>query len=46
MAREFYPAIYPLKMELDQCHSCQAIWFDKDELELAQYFSQINPNYG
>lgn len=43
MAREFYSAIYPLKMELDQCRACSAIWFDKDELELAQYFSQVNP---
>lgn len=40
MVRSFYPAIYPLKLELDQCQNCRAIWFDQDELELAQYFTQ------
>lgn len=42
MVRGFYPAIYPLKLELDQCPACQVIWFDKNELQLVQYFSQIS----
>ncbi len=35
MIRNFYNYAYPI--EVDRCYSCQAIWFDKDELEVLQY---------
>jgi heat shock protein HtpX len=35
MLRMFYTEAY--RIEIDKCHTCGMIWFDKDELELLQY---------
>ena len=35
MLRMFYTEVY--RVEIDKCHTCGMIWFDKDELEAVQY---------
>lgn len=40
MSRVFYNILY--RIEVDRCHTCQLIWFDKDELELLQYMIEQN----
>lgn len=35
MLRMFYTEVY--RVEIDKCHTCGMIWFDKDELEVVQY---------
>jgi Zn-finger nucleic acid-binding protein len=40
MGRQFFQYSYPI--EVDRCVRCYGIWFDKNELELLQYFYENN----
>ncbi|MDD5070528.1 MAG: zinc metalloprotease HtpX [Candidatus Omnitrophica bacterium] len=40
MVENFYSFAYPIKV--DRCRDCNAIWFDKDELEILQYLIEKN----
>jgi len=43
MHRQFFVYSYPV--EIDRCFFCSGIWFDKQELEILQYFYQYKEKF-